>query len=146
MTRSARYVGPVVLMAMTLLSACSSTSNTVPQQEVPNSGNVYVTNYGTGDGATVTEIRPDETTSLIASGKGPNGVAVAPAGTPNAGELYIGNYKDGTVTDVVNPPGESGDSKLIETMLPHRYSDRYRRCAPISQAAYLRSIHTGAGC
>jgi len=46
----------------------------------------------------------------------------------------------------VNPPGESGDSKLIETMLPHRYSDRYRRYAPISQAAYLRSIHTGAGC
>ena len=23
--------------------------------------------------------------------------------------------------DYLNPPGESGDSKLIETMLPHRY-------------------------
>src|SRR5664279_4608699 len=41
----------------------------------------------------------------------------------------------------VNPPGESGDSTLIETMLPHRYSNRYRRFAPISRAAYLRSIH-----
>ncbi len=46
----------------------------------------------------------------------------------------------------VNPPGESGDSTLIETMLPHRYSNRYRRFAPISRVAYLRSIHTGAGC
>ena len=26
----------------------------------------------------------------------------------------------------LNPPGESGDSMLIETMLPHRYSNRYR--------------------
>src|SRR5664279_4094616 len=41
----------------------------------------------------------------------------------------------------LNPPGESGDSTLIETMLPHRYSNRYRRFAPISRAAYLRSIH-----
>ena len=46
----------------------------------------------------------------------------------------------------LNPPGESGDSTLIETMLLHRYSSRYRRFAPISRAAYLRSIHTGAGC
>src|SRR5664279_3859232 len=28
--------------------------------------------------------------------------------------------------DRLNPPGESGDSMLIETMLPHRYSNRYR--------------------
>ena len=46
----------------------------------------------------------------------------------------------------VNPPGESGDSMLIETMLPHRYSNRYRRFLPISRAAYLRSIHTSADC
>src|SRR5664279_4811410 len=46
----------------------------------------------------------------------------------------------------VNPPGESVDSTLIETMLPHRYSNRYRRFAPISRAAYLHSIHTGADC
>lgn len=52
----------------------------------------------------------------------------------------------GSSKDALNPPGESGDSKLIETMLPHRYSNRYRRFAPISRAAYLRSIHTGAGC
>ena len=48
--------------------------------------------------------------------------------------------------DDVNPPGESGDSILIETMLPHRYSNRYRRFLPISRAAYLRSIHTSADC
>ena len=34
----------------------------------------------------------------------------------------------------MNPPGESGDSTLIEPMLPHRYSNRYRRFAPISRA------------
>ena len=56
------------------------------------------------------------------------------------------DFGQGGVGEGLNPPGESGDSKLIETMLPHRYSDRYRRYAPISQAAYLRSIHTGAGC
>src|SRR5664279_3393464 len=50
------------------------------------------------------------------------------------------------VVDELNPPGESGDSTLIETMLPHRYSNRYRRFAPISRAAYLHSIHTGADC
>ena len=55
-------------------------------------------------------------------------------------------HPKGSLPVALNPPGESGDSKLIETMLPHRYSDRYRRYAPISQAAYLRSIHTGAGC
>ena len=52
----------------------------------------------------------------------------------------------GANTGHLNPPGESGDSTLIETMLLHRYSSRYRRFAPISRAAYLRSIHTGAGC
>src|SRR5664279_1437756 len=50
------------------------------------------------------------------------------------------------VEGLVNPPGESGDSMLIETMLPHRYSNRYRRFLPISRAAYLRSIHTSADC
>ena len=62
----------------------------------------------------------------------------------------LGDFGNGFMFDLgqayLNPPGESGDSTLIETMLLHRYSSRYRRFAPISRAAYLRSIHTGAGC
>src|SRR5664279_2616447 len=51
--------------------------------------------------------------------------------------LVLGTWYLVLGTWYLNPPGESGDSTLIETMLPHRYSNRYRRFAPISRAAYL---------
>ncbi len=52
----------------------------------------------------------------------------------------------GTWFGDVNPPGESGDSMLIETMLPHHYSGRHSESVRVSLAAYLRSIQTSAGC
>ena len=75
---------------------------------------------------------------------------VVPPAIGDVGLLGLGFPLFGGAQEIVggelNPPGESGDSTLIETMLPHRYSNRYRRFAPISRVAYLRSIHTGAGC
>ena len=48
---------------------------------------------------------PDGTlVATIAVGLGPTGVAVAPPGTPNAGQVYVTNTGDGTVT-VIDPDG-----------------------------------------
>lgn len=46
----------------------------------------------------------------------------------------------------VNRPGESGDSMLIEPMLPHWLQDCDSRSLRVSPAAYHRSTRTGACC
>ena len=83
----------------------------------PHAGSVYVCDEGPassggeagGEGSTVTEIRPDGTTTMIAVGKGAGGVAIAPAGTPNAGTIYVANVgsyaKPGNTISTVAPDG-----------------------------------------
>lgn len=61
-------------------SATSGTPN-------PNTGTVYVSNYGDG---TVSVIRPNGTLGKpITVGEYPFDTAIAPAGTPSAGTVYI---------------------------------------------------------
>src|SRR5664279_6552423 len=66
-------------------------------QELPNAGTVYiVADCGPdGHGGCVTAIKPDGTTTTITVGTRPRDPAIAPAGVPNAGTVYIPNSGSG---------------------------------------------------
>lgn len=76
-------------------SATSTDSNTLPT--LPNAGTGYVTNF---ESNSVSVIAPGATTaSTVAVGSKPADVAVAPAGTPNVGSIYVAS---GGATDKGN--------------------------------------------
>ena len=60
------------------------------------SGNLYVSNYGNGNGLTVTKITPDGTQSTFANGLvGPGGLAF-----DQNGNLFVANIAGTTITEI----------------------------------------------
>ncbi len=80
----------------------------------PNTGTVYVANYPAdgGNGNSLTAIKPDGTTSVLAAGVvvPGRGLPIAPAGTPNAGTVYVINndwFGDGNTVTSIGPDGST---------------------------------------
>ncbi|MSY34723.1 MAG: hypothetical protein F2731_06635, partial [Actinobacteria bacterium] len=67
----------------------------------PDGSSVWVTNYGTGSGTTVSRI--DTATNAVTSitvGSGPYNIAVSPDGS----SVWVTNYGSGTVSRIIFPP------------------------------------------